>query len=133
MKIGDKVPVQIGPHQVAMAEVKEIDAKESTATLVVPATLVVMGYRTELTDLPTVEPTTETVVLGVDKPAESAAVEGTVADVLAPTPAIAENVVPSTVPATENIATGTVSSEVVQAPVETPTVEAPAEVTPNAE
>lgn len=67
MKRGDKVPVHIGGHQVAMAEVKELE--DGTATLVVPATLVVMGVRTELTDLPTTEPSTETIITGVDRPA----------------------------------------------------------------
>lgn len=65
MKVGDKVPVNIGGHTVAQAEVREMDS--GTATLVVPATLVVMGVRTELTDLPRVEQTTETIITGVDR------------------------------------------------------------------
>lgn len=77
MKVGDKVPVNIGMHVVAQAEVKNVNTKDSTATLVVPATLVVMGVRTELTDLPSTEPATETIISGVEapnEPVESAAV-----------------------------------------------------------
>lgn len=76
MKVGDKVPVFIGGHTVAQAEVKAVDSSENTATLVVPATLVVMGVRTELTDLPGSEPATDTLITGVDRagtePVESA-------------------------------------------------------------
>ncbi len=51
MKVGDTVPVNIGAHTVAQATVKELG--DGTATLIVPATLVVMGTRTELSDIPT--------------------------------------------------------------------------------
>lgn len=70
MKVGDTVPVNIGHHTVAQAQVKSVDTKENTATLVVPATLVVMGIRTELTDLPSAESATETLITGVEAPTE---------------------------------------------------------------
>lgn len=70
MKIGEKVPVQIGHHVVAQATVKELG--DGTATLIVPATLVVMGTRTTLDDLPPAgESDTETLIMGVDRASES--------------------------------------------------------------
>ena len=75
MKVGDKVPVNIGPHEVAQAEVKEINGSE--AVLIVPARRVVMGIRTELTDLPGTEPETESIVVGVEQPQASAVVDDT--------------------------------------------------------
>lgn len=64
MKQGDKVPAFISGHEVTQAEVKEVNQSDGTVTLLVPATLVVMGLRTELTDLPTTteQPTTQVVV-----------------------------------------------------------------------
>ena len=47
MKVNDKIPVTIAGQQVAVATVKEMS--EGTATLIVPATRVVMATRTELT------------------------------------------------------------------------------------
>lgn len=66
MKVGDKVPVQIGPHTVAQATVKELG--DGTATLLVPGTLVVMGTRTTLDDLPETQTNdVETLIVGVDR------------------------------------------------------------------
>lgn len=65
MKIGDKIPVNIGNHTVAQAEVKEMS--DGTATLIVPATLVVMGTRTDLTDLPSDNTGTEVIVDEVER------------------------------------------------------------------
>lgn len=80
MKVGDLIPVHIGQHEVAQAEVKEIS--DGQAVLIVPARRVVMGIRTELTDLPTTEPSTEVIIDGVDRavapePEASAAVSET--------------------------------------------------------
>lgn len=69
MKIGDKVPVNIGSHVVAQATVKELG--DGTATLIVPATLVVMGTRTELSDLPEQEKSTEVILDAPERPAEA--------------------------------------------------------------
>lgn len=65
MKIGDTVPVTIAGQTVANASVKEL--ADGTATLVVPATLVVMATRTELTVETPRESSTETVITGVDQ------------------------------------------------------------------
>lgn len=81
MKVNDKVPVYIAGQTVAQATVRELG--DGTATLVVPATLVVMATRTELTvETPVVDDTApETVITGVDRtsaeseaPVESAVV-----------------------------------------------------------
>lgn len=66
MKQGETVPVTIAGQVVAQATVKELG--EGTATLVVPATLVVMAVRTELAVEQPVESTSETVITGVDRP-----------------------------------------------------------------
>lgn len=63
MKAGDKFSVTIAGEEVAQATVKEVNEEKSTATMVIPATLVTMSYRThdELTpgdpaeETPTVE------------------------------------------------------------------------------
>lgn len=66
MKIGDKVPVTIAGQTVAQATIKE--TADGTATLVVPATLVVMATRTELAyEAPNAEPERETIITGVDR------------------------------------------------------------------
>lgn len=65
MKIGDTVPVTIAGQVVANAAVKELS--DGTATLVVPATLVVMATRTELTAPTPTQSGTETVITGVDQ------------------------------------------------------------------
>lgn len=46
MKSGDKFPVTIAGEEVAQATVKEVDEDKATATMVIPATLVTMSYRT---------------------------------------------------------------------------------------
>jgi hypothetical protein len=80
MKINDTVPVYIAGQVVAQANVKELG--EGTATLVVPATLVVMATRTELTvETPSHDDTrSETVITGVERtsagPAEQSAPVG---------------------------------------------------------
>lgn len=81
MKVNDTVPVTIAGQTVANATVRELG--DGTATLVVPATLVVMATRTELTvEAPVVDDTApETIITGVDRtsgeneaPVESAVV-----------------------------------------------------------
>lgn len=79
MKVNDKVDVLIAGQVVAQATVKELG--DGTATLVVPATLVVMATRTELTVEAPREQAVETVITGVDRaeasteqPVQSAAV-----------------------------------------------------------
>jgi len=56
MNVGDKVSVTIQGIEVAQAEVKEVG--DGTATLIVPATRVVMATKTELA--PEVTPTADT-------------------------------------------------------------------------
>lgn len=67
MKVGDNIPVYIAGQVVANAKVRELG--NDTATLVVPATLVVMAVRTELAgDAPAADTTgTETIITGVDR------------------------------------------------------------------
>lgn len=66
MKVGDKFPVTVANQEVAQAEVKEIG--EGTATLIVPATRVVMATKTELTVAPVAaEPAVQTIIDGVDR------------------------------------------------------------------
>lgn len=65
MKIGDKYEVTIQGQVVAYATVKGMD--DGTATLVVPATLVVMATRTELTYEQPQNNDTEVVITGVDR------------------------------------------------------------------
>lgn len=66
MRAGETVPVTIAGQVVAQATVKELG--DGTATLVVPATLVVMAVRTELAVEQPAESTSETVITGVDRP-----------------------------------------------------------------
>lgn len=88
MKINDVVPVTIAGQVVANAVVRELG--DGTATLVFPATRVVMAVRTELAvedEAPMDSTGTETIITGVDrdlperpespaeKPVESAAVD----------------------------------------------------------
>lgn len=72
MKINDLVPVTIAGQVVAQATVREMS--DGTATLVVPATLVVMAVRTELAlETPAADTTgTETIITGVDRAGQSA-------------------------------------------------------------
>lgn len=76
MNVGDKFPVTIAGQVVAEAVVKE--HSEGLATLIIPATLVTMSYRThdELTpEAPAEAPETSSHVLLTDevvKPAEAA-------------------------------------------------------------
>lgn len=67
MKVGDKEPVIIAGQVVGYADISEI--ADGTATLVIPATRVVMGVRTSLTqDTAPVDTTgTETIITGVDR------------------------------------------------------------------
>lgn len=65
MKVGDKVSVTIQGSEVAQAEVKEVG--EGTATLIVPATRVVMAVRTELAPEVAPEPTAPTKEIIVDE------------------------------------------------------------------
>jgi hypothetical protein len=46
MKAGDKFPVTIAGETITEATVKEVNEKDNTATMLVPATLVTMSYRT---------------------------------------------------------------------------------------
>lgn len=75
MKTNDTVPVYIAGQVVANATVKEVG--DGTATLVVPATLVVMATRTELTvETPKEDGSgTETIITGIDRPSGGAAAE----------------------------------------------------------
>lgn len=66
MKVNDKVPVTIGGQVVAQANIKEVG--DGQVTLVVPATLVVMATRTELSAPEPVEVETETIITGVETP-----------------------------------------------------------------
>lgn len=128
MKVGDKIPVNIGNHEVAQAEVKEINGAE--AVLIVPARRVVMGIRTELTDLPGTQPETETIITGVDRPEATAPVVEQPNDTTVPpadSPGVADAVAPVQPPqAVETPA------PVVEAPETAPVtpVESAAPVTP---
>lgn len=65
MKVGDSIPVTIAGQVVCNATVKEM--QDGTATLVVPATLVVMGTRTELTNETREAEGKEVIITGVDR------------------------------------------------------------------
>ena len=65
MKIGDTIPVTIAGQEVCRATVKGME--DGTATLVVPATLVVMATRTELTVEQREPEGAEVVITGVDR------------------------------------------------------------------
>ena len=82
MKVNDLVPVNVGAGVVAQAKITEVDAENSTVTLIIPATKVVMAYSTQLAPeatAPKTEPTTETIITGVDRVSgEAAPVENSV-------------------------------------------------------
>jgi hypothetical protein len=63
VKAGDKFPVTIAGETITEATVKEVNEKDSTATMLVPATLVTMSYRThdELTPSDPADATPEAV------------------------------------------------------------------------
>ena len=65
MKIGDIFPVTIAGQTVANAKVVELD--KDSATLIVPATKVVMAIRTEFASPEPVEPNKEVIITGVDR------------------------------------------------------------------
>ena len=70
MKKGDKVPVHIAGDVVAQAVVESVDLEARQATLVFPATRVVMGLRVEVDTAPqAVEDTDskQTIITGVDR------------------------------------------------------------------
>jgi hypothetical protein len=69
MKVGDTVPVNIGAATVTNAKIVELG--DGTATLVIPATKVVMGVRTQLDTAPTPTGGTEHAILGVEPQAPS--------------------------------------------------------------
>lgn len=118
MKINDKIPVTIGGQVVAQANVKEVS--EGQVTLVVPATLVVMATRTELSVPEPVEPEIETVITGVEQ-AGQAEVPAEVPDIATEGTEQSAPVVESTAPA-EPVEANT---EVAEAPApEAPMVEA---------
>lgn len=88
MKIGDTVPVTIAGHVVAQAQIKEL--ADGTATLIVPATRVLMGVSTSLTDIPSNAPTHEVMVDSVEqKP--SATVDGIDGNTANPVPNFEQN------------------------------------------
>lgn len=66
MKVGEYVPVTIAGQVIAQAVIKEIG--NGTATLIVPATQVVMGVRTELDTGPVEQtPSKQVIIDGVDR------------------------------------------------------------------
>lgn len=71
MKVGDTLAVTIQGHQVALAEVVDVNTKENTVELVVPATRVVMGLQVSLAQPTIAEPSTETIITGVDRQTNS--------------------------------------------------------------
>ena len=106
MKVNDLVPVNVGAGVVAQAKITEVDAENSTVTLIIPATKVVMAYSTQLAPeavAPKPEPTVETIITGVDRASGEAA------------------------PVVENIDS---ASPVVESPVETGPIETPKPVEP---
>lgn len=68
MKPGDKFPINLNEWVVAEAVV--IDIEDGKVTLDVPATRIVMGVKTSLSDLEPTEPAKETMIL-TDAPAPS--------------------------------------------------------------
>ena len=65
MKAGDKFPVTIAGETITEATVKEVDESKNTATMMVPATLVTMSYRTH-DELTPNEPVAPEAVEGAD-------------------------------------------------------------------
>jgi len=67
MKVGEAVEVNIGQAVVQQGKIVEIDTESSTATIVIPATKVVMSFKTQLDTTATAENTgNEHVILGVE-------------------------------------------------------------------
>lgn len=93
MKVGDTVPVTIANDVVAQAKVVEIDRDQNSATMIVPATRVVMALKVELDTAPQVtEPEKEVIITGVDRvDADGNVVSSTEAGDSAPVVANAEN------------------------------------------
>lgn len=70
MKKGDKVPVTIAGDVAAQAVVESVDMDTRQATLVIPATRVIMALRVEIDSAPQVaetEPAKQTIITGVDR------------------------------------------------------------------
>lgn len=68
MKVGDTVPVNIANDVVAQAKIVEVDREKNQATMIVPATRVVMALKVELDTTPTQsEPEKEVIITGVDR------------------------------------------------------------------
>lgn len=69
MKVGETVPVNIGAGVVAQAKITGVDTENSTVTMEIPATRVVMGYKVQLETAPPVaEPEgAHSVITGVDR------------------------------------------------------------------
>lgn len=89
MKVNDLVPVNVGAGVVAQAKITEVDAENSTVTLIIPATKVVMAYSTQLAPeavAPKPEPTVETIITGVDRTEGGEAAP--VVETIAPTQAV---------------------------------------------
>ena len=99
MKIGDTIPVTIAGQEVCRATVKGME--DGTATLVVPATLVVMATRTELTVEQREPEGAEVLITGVDRVDNSSTDSSTDAAADAASEAPAENNAEE-VPATNN-------------------------------
>lgn len=76
MKVGDNFPVTIAGQVVCQAVVKEM--QDGTVTLLVPATLVVMGTRVELTDEGPAGSDSEVIITGADRPENNSADEAPV-------------------------------------------------------
>lgn len=64
MKPGDKFAVNLNEHVVAEAVV--IDIEDGKVTLDIPATRIVMGVKSSLTDLPDTTPAVEHQILGAE-------------------------------------------------------------------
>lgn len=69
MKPGDKYPVNLNEHIVAEAVV--IDIEDGKVTLDIPATRIVMGVKSSLTDLPDEVPNKDRILLGDDRENQS--------------------------------------------------------------
>lgn len=82
MKVSDRFPVTLAGQTVAQAEVIEID--QGTVTLLIPGTKVVMETRTELAAPTPVEPESETIITGVDGPADNSAEPAATPDATVP-------------------------------------------------
>lgn len=69
MKVGETIAVNIGQATVQQAKIVEIDNENSLVTLVVPATRVVMSFRTELDTTTTSTDSNQHVMLGLENEA----------------------------------------------------------------